>query len=64
MAFPYANITISKEVVTMPDVRGEQGQGLVEYAFIFVLVVIIVIVLVYLFGVGVGDLYSDVITAI
>lgn len=36
----------------------EQGQSLVEYAFIIVFVAVVVIVVLYLFGPAVGNIYS------
>lgn len=40
---------------------GDEGQGLVEYAFIIVLVAIVIIVVLVALGPSVGNLYSDVI---
>lgn len=42
----------------------EDGQGLVEYAFILVLIVIIVIIVVTLLGPAVADLYSTIVGGI
>jgi pilus assembly protein Flp/PilA len=40
--------------------RGEQGQGLVEYALILFMVVLVVFVALALIGPGVGSLYSSI----
>jgi pilus assembly protein Flp/PilA len=48
----------------MPLIRGEDGQGLVEYAFILVLVAILVMVILVLLGPAVVNLYSQVIMSI
>lgn len=42
----------------------EDGQGLVEYAFIIVLVAIIVIVILALLGPAVGNIFSNIIPLI
>lgn len=39
----------------------ENGQGMVEYAFILILVAIIVIVVLRLLGPDIGDLFSQVV---
>jgi pilus assembly protein Flp/PilA len=41
----------------------EQGQGLVEYAFILMLIALVLIALVTIFGVQVRDLYSTIYSA-
>jgi len=43
------------------SVQSQNGQGLVEYAFILVLVVLIVIAVLTLLGPIVGNLYSNVV---
>jgi pilus assembly protein Flp/PilA len=44
--------------------RGEEGQGLVEYALILFLVAIVVIAILILLGPKVGSIFSSVYTAI
>jgi Flp pilus assembly pilin Flp len=44
--------------------RGEEGQGLVEYAFILVLVALVSIAVVLWIGPAIGNVYSSVINAI
>jgi Flp pilus assembly pilin Flp len=43
------------------SVQSQNGQGLVEYAFILVLVVVVVIAVLTLLGPIVGNLYSNVV---
>ena len=42
----------------------EEGQGLVEYAFILVLVAIVVIVILAILGPAIGNVFSNVVNAI
>lgn len=44
--------------------RREEGQGLVEYAFILILVAMIVLVVLVLFGGAVGNMFSNVVSGI
>jgi pilus assembly protein Flp/PilA len=44
--------------------RGEEGQGLVEYALILVLVALASIAVVFWIGPAVGNVYSNIISAI
>jgi len=41
---------------------GEQGQGLVEYAFILMLVALVVFVALALLGPAVGNMYSRIVS--
>lgn len=42
----------------------EEGQGLVEYAFIIVLIAIIVLVILALLGPAIGNIFSNIIPLI
>ena len=42
----------------------DQGQGLVEYAFILILVAMIVLVVLVVFGQGVGNMFSNIVSAV
>ena len=42
----------------------EEGQGLVEYAFILVLVSLIVIVVLALIGPAIGNVFSNIVSAV
>ena len=44
--------------------REEEGQSLVEYAFILVLVALASIAIVFWLGPAIGNVYSDIINAI
>jgi pilus assembly protein Flp/PilA len=38
--------------------RGQEGQGMVEYALVLVLVAVVVIAILTLFGPAIGNMYS------
>lgn len=44
--------------------REEEGQGLVEYAFILVLVALASIAIIFWIGPAIGNVYSNIINAI
>lgn len=45
----------------MEQIRRDQGQGLIEYAFIIVLVSLVVLVMLQIFGSSLGNVYSTII---
>jgi pilus assembly protein Flp/PilA len=48
----------------LPDIRREEGQGLVEYALILFLVAIVVIGILMLLGPQIGSVFSSVVGAL
>jgi pilus assembly protein Flp/PilA len=44
--------------------QNEEGQGLVEYAFILILVALVVLLVLLLFGPEIGNLYSSIVDAL
>ena len=48
----------------LPDIRREEGQGLVEYALILFLVAIVVIAILTLLGQQIVSVFSSVVSAL
>lgn len=46
----------------MKKLWSEEGQGLLEYAFLIILVAILVMVIVIILGEGIGNIYDNIIS--